>query len=104
MKMKNWQPVLPLIGLFLAGHLPAQKAPKAQQTSKKAPVEKALVESAPQKTCGGRVKLASIWTYLASLHDKNKDGKITPAEFTRGKKAFGNNDRNRGLGSCASKC
>ncbi len=52
-----------------------------------------VVPGFAQKTCGGRVKLSNIWDHLARVHDKDKDGRITAEEFSRGKKQFANHDR-----------
>ena len=47
------------------------------------------------KSCGGRVDLQNIWVALAAKHDKDGDGRITSAEFTRGEAQFRNHDRNQ---------
>ena len=46
-------------------------------------------------SCGGRVELQNIWLALAAKHDKDGDGRITSAEFTRGEAQFRNHDRNQ---------
>lgn len=47
------------------------------------------------ENCGARVELAAIWKHLRARYDKDKDGKITPLEYPRGKQRFTNFDRDR---------
>lgn len=48
----------------------------------------------PGQVCESRVRLDQVWDFLVTRYDKNKDSKITKAEFTRGEKQFFNHDRN----------
>lgn len=43
---------------------------------------------------GAAQQAESPWELLSTQHDKNGDGKITPAEYTRGKERFRRLDRN----------
>lgn len=44
--------------------------------------------------CTPRLHLSKVWTFLSAKYDRNQDGRVSNAEYTRGETRFQNFDRN----------